>query len=93
MKFDDRDASCELIYCCMCGAQNGDWDNFVNARSVLCFMEPIDSRFANRSGYQVKCSICAIGTLSYYIPEQQRRFTIRSSSGFLELAYSAIDKR
>lgn len=73
----------------MCGAQDGDWDDFVGEAAVLCFMEPLDQRFPSRAGYQIKCGACAVGTMNLddEMPEQSKAI-VRLGENVLFIAYA-----
>ena len=86
MTVKSHDQTCELSCCWMCGAQDGDYDDFVGANAVLCFMEPTDRRFSCRAGYHVKCNICAIGDLQHDEPSgQPSELLIRSKCFQIEI--------
>lgn len=85
----NHDRTCGLLCCWMCGADHGDYDEFVGQTAVLCFMEPLDPRFPSRAGYQVKCGICAVGTMQLddEVPKQGK-VAVRVGTKRLFIAYA-----
>ena len=76
----DRDRTCGLDCCWLCGAQDGDYDDFEEQYATLFFMEAVDSRLPAQAGYQVKCDSCAVGGLECVGVERRlRRVCVNTS--------------
>lgn len=67
-----KDAIGVEFWCRVCGARDGEFDEFLEEHLGLCFCEPEGEHSGKMRDFDILCSACAVARLPFHQEEPQR---------------------